>query len=246
MAMIVCRVRIGSFRSIQLPAPADGAGMAGWPVTAGTPAPARGVLAAQARIERHQEVVATLASGTNRSGPASWTRGLGASGAVPTRPAGVGRRPHAQPRDHRRPLLRGPGASDVRRPRPRPGDDRPAQAAPGRTLRRLPAAWPGPGSRIVQVGGELGEWRQASIDRPGSTSARAGSTSMSASATWPVGRSGCGSTTEMDGAGTRERCSRRSGSAIEHPVSLPLFLMGGCDLVRKPARPSTSASMAGG
>jgi hypothetical protein len=36
---------------------------------------------------------------------------------------------------------------------------------------------------IAQVGGELGEWRETAIARPGSTSARTGSTSTSASPT---------------------------------------------------------------
>ena len=63
---------------------------------------------------------------------------------------------------------------------------------------------------LAQVGGELGSGARRRSSRLGSRSARAGSTSTSASRTWPVGRSGCGSTTGTEGDGTRERCSRRS------------------------------------
>jgi hypothetical protein len=85
----------------------------------------------------------------------------------------------------------------------------------------------------VQVGGELGEWRQASIEP----------------ARFEIGRCGIDvdvRLTDLAGREIRVRIDDRDrrrrhpgtllapvGSTIEHPVSLPLFLMGGCDLVRK-------------
>jgi hypothetical protein len=85
----------------------------------------------------------------------------------------------------------------------------------------------------VQVGGELGEWRQASI-KP---------------ARFEIGPFGIDvdvRLTDLAGREIRVRIDDRDGqrrhpgtllapvgSTIEHPVSLPLFLMGGCDLVRK-------------
>jgi hypothetical protein len=85
----------------------------------------------------------------------------------------------------------------------------------------------------VQVGGELGEWRQASIEP----------------ARFEIGPCGVDVDVRLRDLAGREirvriddRDGRRRhpgtllapvGSTIEHPVSLPLFLMGGCDLVRK-------------
>ena len=85
----------------------------------------------------------------------------------------------------------------------------------------------------VQVGGELGEWRQASIEP----------------ARFEIGPCGIDvdvRLTDLAGREIRVRIDDRDrrrrhpgtllapvGSTIEHPVSLPLFLMGGCDLVRK-------------
>ena len=95
--------------------------MAGWPVTAGTIAPARwrSVAAGSDRTasgggcgDWHQD-----RSGRARGAPAGGWR---AAGAVPLRPPAVGRRPDAQLRYRRRPLLRGPGAPGVRRPGQRP------------------------------------------------------------------------------------------------------------------------------
>lgn len=85
----------------------------------------------------------------------------------------------------------------------------------------------------VQVGGELGEWRQASIEP----------------ARFAIGRCGIDVDVRLSDLAGREirvriddRDGRRRhpgtllapvGSTIEHPVWLPLFLMGGCDLVRR-------------
>jgi hypothetical protein len=85
----------------------------------------------------------------------------------------------------------------------------------------------------VQIGGELGEWRQASIEP----------------ARFEIGPCGIDVDVRLSDLAGREirvriddRDGRRRhpgtllapvGSTIEHPVSLPLFLMGGCDLVRK-------------
>jgi len=85
----------------------------------------------------------------------------------------------------------------------------------------------------VQVGGELGEWRQASIEP----------------ARFEIGPCGIDVDVRLTDLAGREirvliddRDRRRRhpgtllapvGSTIEQPVSLPLFLMGGCDLVRK-------------
>jgi hypothetical protein len=85
----------------------------------------------------------------------------------------------------------------------------------------------------VQVGGELGEWRQASIEP----------------ARFEIGACGIDvdvRLSDLAGRDIRVRIDDRDGrrrhpgtllapvgSTIEHPVSLPLFLMSGCDLVRK-------------
>jgi hypothetical protein len=85
----------------------------------------------------------------------------------------------------------------------------------------------------VQVGGELGERRQASIEP----------------ARFAIGRCGIDVDVRLSDLAGREirvriddRDGRRRhpgtllapvGSTIEHPVWLPLFLMGGCDLVRR-------------
>jgi hypothetical protein len=86
---------------------------------------------------------------------------------------------------------------------------------------------------LAQVGGELGEWRQASIEP----------------ARFEIHRDGIDvdvRLTDLAGREIRVRIDDRDGrrrhpgtllapvgSTIEHPVSLPLFLMGGCDLVRR-------------
>ena len=85
----------------------------------------------------------------------------------------------------------------------------------------------------VQVGGELGEWRQACIEP----------------ARFEISPCGIDVDVRLSDLAGREirvriddRDGRRRhpgtllapvGSTIEHPVWLPLFLMGGCDLVRK-------------
>jgi hypothetical protein len=85
----------------------------------------------------------------------------------------------------------------------------------------------------VQIGGELGECRQASIEP----------------ARFDISRCGIDVDVRLSDLAGREirvriddRDGRRRhpgtllapvGSTIEHPVWLPLFLMGGCDLVRK-------------
>jgi len=97
---------------------------------------------------------------------------------------------------------------------------------------------------IAQVGGELGEWLEAPIDP----------------ARFEISPDGV----DVDVRFTDDRDGRRRrrgtllapvGAVVEDPVSLPLFVMGGCELVRRSGRvfdiridgrPVTTGRLAGG
>jgi hypothetical protein len=89
---------------------------------------------------------------------------------------------------------------------------------------------------LAQVGGELGEWRQASIE-PARFDISLDGIDVDVRLVDLAGRE---IRLRIDDRNGRRR--RRGtllapvGSAIEQPVSLPLFVMGGCDLVRRSAR----------
>jgi hypothetical protein len=89
---------------------------------------------------------------------------------------------------------------------------------------------------IAQVGGELGEWLETSID-PARFDISPVGIDVDVRIADLAGRVIHVRIDDRDGR-RRHRGTLLApvGSLIEHPVSLPLFLMGGCDLVRKTGR----------
>ena len=89
---------------------------------------------------------------------------------------------------------------------------------------------------LAQVGGELGEWRQASIE-PARFDISPDGIDVDVRLADLAGREIRVRIDDRDGRRRRRGTLLAPvGSAIEHPVSLPLFVMGGCDLVRRSAR----------
>ena len=86
---------------------------------------------------------------------------------------------------------------------------------------------------LTQVGGELGAWRQA-VYRAGPVRDQPDGIDVDVRLSDLAGREIRVRIDDRDGRRRHPGTLLAPvGSTIEHPVSLPLFLMGGCDLVRR-------------
>ena len=171
---------------------------------------------------------------TGGGGAQAWDREPAA--AVPVRPAHMDCRPDVELRDHRRPSyeglelqvfddpVHGKGMAVLLRRRSDRRFD--IYRQPGLTL----------DPEIAQVGGELGEWLETPID-PARFHISLDGIAVDVRLTDVVGRVVQVRIDDRNGR-RRHRGTLLApvGAMVEHPASLSLFVMGGCDLVRRSGR----------